>query len=591
VRSNRLSNRSLRGGIVVALLFAGTTAIVAQTRVGSTFFPKPADGGTRRFSDIAHDATNNAYLVVWGLGQVGARYVAATGTPLGNPTTLNTVSGGASRVACSTTTGRCLVAWIQEPTSIIGRFVRYNAGAVQFVTAPFVINQVGSKLTSAAPSVAFSSASDEFLVSWTEFSPSPNVKAQRVTESAALAGGPISVAITSLWEGFSSVAYNSAQDEFLVVYYFESSGGTNAVGAQRVKAGTGALIGGRSTLYASTFDQYPEVAYNSDQNQYLAITWGYSGGSWMLRGRLADGNAQPLGASSVPLAVQGGGDGIGLAYNPVSNTYLGVFLSQKNAEIWGVQVNGGGVPGAQAQLTVSGTTLATQPQAAGSSAVGNWMMVASEGYKRVMGQLVSQSAQAAPPPPPATSCTTVQPAAGWTCVNGNWLPPTTGGGSAGGGTTGGCTTVQPAAGWTCVNGNWLPPTTSTGGCTTVKPASNWVCVNGNWLPPTTSSTGGCTTVQPGTGWTCVNGNWLPPTTGSTGGCTTVKPASNWVCVNGNWLPPTSSTGTCTTVQPGAGWTCVNGNWLPPTTSTSSCTTVKPGANWTCVNGNWLPPGY
>jgi hypothetical protein len=519
----------------VALLFAGTTAIVAQTRVGSTFFPKPADGGTRRFSDIAYDATNNAYLVVWGLGQVGARYVAATGTPLGNPTTLNTVSGGASRTACSTTTGRCLVAWIQEPTSIIGRFVRYNAGAVQFVTAPFVINQVGSKLTSAAPSVAFSSASDEFLVSWTEFSPSPNVKAQRVTESAALAGGPISVAITSLWEGFSSVAYNSAQDEFLVVYYFESSGGTNAVGAQRVKAGTGALIGGRSTLYASTFDQYPEVAYNSDQNQYLAITWGYSGGSWMLRGRLADGNAQPLGASSVPLAVQGGGDGIGLAYNPVSNTYLGVFLSQKNAEIWGVQVNGGGVPGAQAQLTVSGTTLATQPQAAGSSAVGYWVMVASEGYKRVMGQLVSQSAPAAPPPPPPSSCTT----------------------------------VQPATGWTCVNGNWLPPTTSTSSCTTVKPASGWTCVNGNWIPPTTSS-------------------------GSTSTCTTVKPASDWTCVNGNWLPPgsgSSSATVCTTVQPAAGWTCVNGNWLPPTTSTSSCTTVKPGANWTCVNGNWLPPGY
>jgi hypothetical protein len=465
------------------MLFAGATAIVAQSRVGSTFFPKAADGETRRFSDIAYDATNNAYLVVWGLGQVGARYIAATGTPLGNPTTLNVEAGGASRVACSTTTDRCLVAWIQEPTTIKGRVVRYNAGAVQFVTAPFVINQGASKLTSAAPSVAFSSASGEFLVSWTEFSPSPNVKAQRVTQSPTLVGSPISIAVTSLWEGFSSVAYNSAQDEFLVVYYFES-GSTNAVGAQRVKAGTGALIGGRSTLYASTFDQYPEVAYNSDQNQYLAITWGFSGSAWMLRGRLADGNAQPLGASSVPLAVQGGGDGIGLAYNPVSNTYLGVFLSQKNAEIWGVQIKANGVPGTQIQLTVSGTTLATQPQAAGSSGSGRWMMVASEGYKQVMGQLVSQWTATTTTPTPSTStCTTVQPAAGWTCVNGNWLPPTTGSGSAGGGTTGGCTTVQPASGWTCVNGNWLPPTTSTSSCSTVKPGANWTCVNGNWLPP------------------------------------------------------------------------------------------------------------
>src|SRR4029450_12102366 len=226
VKSNRLSNRSLKAGIAAALLFAGATAIVAQTPVGGTFFPKPADGGTRRFSDIAYDAANNAYLVVWGLGQIGARYVSADRVPLGNPTTLNSGSGGATRGACSTTSDRCLVTWIQEPTSIIGCLVRYNGGAVQFVTAPFVINQVNSKLTSAAPTLAYSSASGEFLVSWTEFSPSPNVVAQRVTESATLAGGPISVAVTSLWEGFPSVAYNTVQGEFLVVYYFEASGGT-----------------------------------------------------------------------------------------------------------------------------------------------------------------------------------------------------------------------------------------------------------------------------------------------------------------------------------------------------------------------------
>ena len=182
--------------------------------------------------------------------------------------------------------------------------IRYNGGAVQFVSSPFVINQSAApKLTSSAPSVAYSTAANEFLVGWTEFSPSNNIKAQRVGGSGALAGGEVTIAATSLWEGFPSVAYNSVQDEYLVVYYFEASG-LNNVGAQRVKAGTGALIGGRNTLASSTFDQYPEVAYNSSTNQYLAITWGFSGNGWMLRGRLADGNAASVGSTSLPLAVK-----------------------------------------------------------------------------------------------------------------------------------------------------------------------------------------------------------------------------------------------------------------------------------------------
>ena len=42
---------------------------------------------------------------------------------------------------------------------------------------------------------------------------------------------------------------------------------------------------GRSTLYSSVFAQYPEIAYNSTDNQYLAITWG----GLVITGGLADG--------------------------------------------------------------------------------------------------------------------------------------------------------------------------------------------------------------------------------------------------------------------------------------------------------------
>ena len=58
----------------------------------------------------------------------------------------------------------CLAAGAE---SVIGRFVGYNTGAVQLLTAPFTIGASGL-LTSSAPGVVYSSASNEFLVAWTD---------------------------------------------------------------------------------------------------------------------------------------------------------------------------------------------------------------------------------------------------------------------------------------------------------------------------------------------------------------------------------------------------------------------------------------
>ena len=191
-----------------------------------------------------------------------------------------------------------------------------------------------------------------------------------------------------MWEGFPTLAYNSAQNEYTSVTTSRPSSGASSVGTQRVKPGTGALIGGRSTLYSGGFNQYPELAYNSATNQYLAISWGYSGASWMLRGRLADGNSQPLGASTLALAAKGGGDGIGLGYNPVSNTYLADYQSQTNAETWGVEIGAAGAPGTQIQLSVTGTTQSVQPRAKAETGDDRWLMVTSNAFKNIIAQVV-----------------------------------------------------------------------------------------------------------------------------------------------------------------------------------------------------------
>jgi hypothetical protein len=387
-----------------------TTASPAHaqaSRLGGTVIVRPFDGQTVRYPAVAYDGANDAFLVVYGLQKHGARFVSTDGVPLGQPTRLSTVDGGATRVACGADVNACLVAWIQEPGAIMGRLVRYNAGNVQLLSAAFVITDGGlgaKKLTSSPPSVAYSTTSHEFLVAWTDTT--VNVTAQRVSGAGVLLGAAIPIAVTAAWEGFPSIAYNSARDEFTVSYYLETVGVPSGVGITRVQPGTGAVLGG-NVLYASVFEQYPDFAYNTRADQFLAVTWGFAGNKWMLHGQLADGGGQPIGGI-LPLALNGGGDGIGVAYSPVSNNYLAVYVHHDSPEIFGVTVNSAGVPGVPFQVTVSGTKLATKPQVAASKTSARFLAVASENFGQAMAQLL-QDAPAAPPSQPAMSVDTLQP--------------------------------------------------------------------------------------------------------------------------------------------------------------------------------------
>ena len=392
--------------VLASLLLTGsaTGALAQGTRSGDTQFPGPIDGSTKRFSSVAYDKANDAYLVAWGVINLGARFVSATGTPLGSDVALNTDGSGrqagAVRVACGAEINACLVTWIEEsPTRVVGRLLRYNAGSVQFLSERLVLNANGSpKHTESAPSVAYSSAAQEFLVAWAEY-PGPDVKAQRISGSGTPVGNEIVIANSGDWEGLPSATYNSATNEYMVAYYYEP--GLDAIGATRVKPGTGDVLG-NMTLYSGPFEKYPEIAYNSVNNEYFVISWS---AGFTVHGRRFDASGAPLAA--VDTLAAGGGDGIGLGYNPVSNSYLAVYLSGVSDEIWGSIISSGGAAGVPFMVTSSGTTLATQPQAAGSTVSARFLTVASEKFRRVMSQLVANgdAPPPPPPPPPPPSCT------------------------------------------------------------------------------------------------------------------------------------------------------------------------------------------
>jgi hypothetical protein len=120
----------------------------------------------------------------------------------------------------------------------------------------------------------------------------------------------------------------------------------------------------------------------------------------------------------------------------------------------------------------------------------------------------------------------------WKCVDGLWVllaapppvrtitPPTVL-----------CLDTQPATGWTCVNGQWVPPVST---CTTVQPGPDWTCVNGDWRPPSAPQTPAFPSRL--TGAVSVAPRPARPSAPAHA-CPTIKPGPDWICVAGGWRPP------------------------------------------------------
>jgi PKD repeat protein len=400
--------------VIVALVLALLTALVPgsadaqDARIGNTF-PIRASMNLR-FPDVAYNSVNDAYLVAWSVSNQppGARFIAADGTLLGSAVTLTTKAALSVGVACGSQGGTdtCLIAWVEEkPFLVAGRLVRYGGGSVQFLTDPFVVNQNPyDDLGESDPAVAYSATSNEFLVSWAEYSSpgGPDVKAQRVGAAGAALGTEIPIAATTAWEGDPSVAYNPYTNEFLVAYQFNDGN----VAVQLVQPGTGNLIGGRSTVLSGVFEKYPEVAYNPDTRQYLITCWAQTP-LWVVHGRLLDEAGQPLGAAPIAVAPFGGGPQTGLAYNPVNKMFLAAFQDHDNVETWGASVSSAGVPNPRFQVTVVGNGRQAAEIAVGTSGVASrWLVLDSE-YITLWGQFVGSSGVITPPTCSVTAGATV----------------------------------------------------------------------------------------------------------------------------------------------------------------------------------------
>jgi hypothetical protein len=216
------------------------------------------------------------------------------------------------------------------------------------------------------PAVAYNSQQREYLVVfWNDRSGNDDIRAERVSWEGELLGGVWVSAGTGTERQYPDVAYNSARNEYLVVWeQYSTTGGAGQVDiyGQRLSVPTGPghpqlqgspFLIGPGTLFTADCLR-PAVAYSSTSDGYLVV-WQYGWGSYKIQGRVVLSGGTPSGSvfdlSSPTSWSQERPD---LAYNRRLNGYLVVWQQKVgDYDIYGRIVHPSGTPVGPDSFTIS----------------------------------------------------------------------------------------------------------------------------------------------------------------------------------------------------------------------------------------------
>jgi hypothetical protein len=434
--------------VCFALASAASQAEAQVSRSGPTFMV----GGTTVptiYPDAAFDPVNNRYLVVSGNGFIEGQLVAATG---GVVRTFTVNAGRAigqyaqtPRVAYSpdiTGGGGFLVTWHasfgvapNEYSSVMGRMFTADGTPL---TGDLMIGPGAPRASShwiMGADIAYSTASHEFLVVWMgNFLSTQDIFFTRVNLAGGLLQGSTRLGPgTADWERDPSVAYNPNQDEFYLLWagYVEAGGYGYAAG-QRVKAGTGQLLGGTTELHRALGMRVTALTYNTTNQEYLAAWHTSVSGGQAFYGAVLTGSTGAISGgirllSNYFVAY----DALDVDYNQRSGDYA-LVTHGRGSEVWEdavVPINGSGNPIDNGFIATHTTDVRAlkgnpaqddgnyNPRITASTTEKKWLLVTSSVFKAVHGQFIQSSGTAgtttpapAPAPAPAPSPASSRPA-------------------------------------------------------------------------------------------------------------------------------------------------------------------------------------
>lgn len=215
-----------------------------------------------------------------------------------------------------------------------------------------------------APAMAYNPLADEYLVVWVDNrnnvpdGSGEDLYGQLVSGAGALVERAFPISTAPYAQESPSVAYNSADNEYLVVWTdrrYTSPADADIYG--RRVSDTGELLGSPFPIYDSlspSTQRNPKVAYNSADNEYLVV-WEdgrnpiFSGMD--IYGRRVSSTGALLGSDFPVVTASGKQERPALAYNPVANEYLVVWGGK---DVYGQRVsNTGALEGSQIPISTA----------------------------------------------------------------------------------------------------------------------------------------------------------------------------------------------------------------------------------------------
>lgn len=301
---------------------------------------------------VAFNNMNNNYLVVWedhrysdgNDWDIFTQVVGIDGVPVSgawNQTGEYTTREKRPTLAHNSTNNEYLVVWERELSSnnydIYGLLVNSSGLSVSEV---FIYADLAS--WEIHPAIAYNPYRNEYLLVWQNFIAAQgqyDIYARRISATGTILGPLITLDAGLADQTDPAVAYNSAADEYLVIWQDINNGNWDIM-ARRV-GGNGSLIGSEITIEAPGHHQtLPAIAYNSQHNEYLIVWEDQIGGStsdWDIKAWRRDTSGGPISWFLISSNDIKRRMNPTITYKPAADEYLVVYdyeFSISDLDVW-----------------------------------------------------------------------------------------------------------------------------------------------------------------------------------------------------------------------------------------------------------------
>jgi PKD repeat protein len=335
---------------------------------------------------IAYNRANNEYLVTWDDKRSGsereiyAQRVSGANSLVGSNFAIALSSGtdiGEVNpfVAYNPTANEYLVVWNEKSGhhNIYYIYAQRVSHTGSLLGDKITVSSGGVRIRKLHPTVAYNPANNEYLVVWygqDVEGQSYRIYGQRLSSSGSLLASNFAIGEDigkDNYQYYPHVAYNSHSNDYLVVWEDMRNGGEKDIYAQKV-SGSGSLSGSNYCICnAANEQEAPSVAYNSADNQYL-VTWqdGRTGSNADIYAQMISGAGNVLDNGIAVRVGSGTSLNPSVTYNSKSNVYF--IAWEEEGDIFAQAISNDGVLSGSSVVICDATSNQKEPSVAYNSA-------------------------------------------------------------------------------------------------------------------------------------------------------------------------------------------------------------------------------